>query len=396
MTTYPLTTLAPTVSSSGISIPAYEDIYQSLLASFKLIYGSDLYVAPDSQDGQMIAIFAKALHDSNQAAVAVFQSFSPTYAQGVGLSSNVKINGIARLIASNSTCDVTIVGQVGSTISNGVVQDVSGHRWNLPTTVVIPISGSIVVTATCSDLGAINAAPGELTKIATPTLGWQTVTNVTAASPGAAIETDAQLRARQTVSTSLPSRTVFEGTIGAVANVTGVTHFQGYENDTDITNADGIPSHSIFIVVEGGDAAAIGQAISDHKTPGTGTYGNTTEVIYDVYGIPNVIKFSRPTLTTIKVQLQIHPLAGFLSSFEDQIKQSVAASINSLQIGDDVIINRLYIPANLPGTNEGLTYDVQLIEIGVSGGTLETTNIVIPIDSLAVCDYTTDVTIVIA
>ena len=172
MTTYPLPTLAATITSTGISAPSYADIYQSLQASFQAIYGSDSYIDPDSQDGQMLAIFAQAMNDANNATIAAYNSFSPTTAQGTGLSSNVKINGLKRLVPSNSTVNVTIVGVAGTTITNGIVGDTAGNQWALPASVVVPGGGSIVVTATCTAPGAINAAPATVTSIVTPTQGW--------------------------------------------------------------------------------------------------------------------------------------------------------------------------------------------------------------------------------
>ena len=93
---YPLSTLGCTIRSVGISAPAYSDILASLTASAQSIFGSDIYLAPDSQDGELLAIFAKAIQDTNNATIAAYQAYSPTYAQGTGLSSVIKINGIAR------------------------------------------------------------------------------------------------------------------------------------------------------------------------------------------------------------------------------------------------------------------------------------------------------------
>ena len=140
-TTHPLPTLGPTIALAGMTVPSYSDIYQSLVASFKAIYGSDIYVAADSQDGQWLGVLAKAINDSNLAALAVFQSFSPTYSQGTQLSSLVKINGLDRLDSSRSTVDLTIGGDIGTVILNGVVKDVNGNKWDLPATVTIPGSG---------------------------------------------------------------------------------------------------------------------------------------------------------------------------------------------------------------------------------------------------------------
>ena len=62
-------------------------------------YGSDAVLTPDSQDGQLLAVFAQAIYDNGQALIAIYNSFSPATAQGAGLSSLVKINGLARDVA---------------------------------------------------------------------------------------------------------------------------------------------------------------------------------------------------------------------------------------------------------------------------------------------------------
>ncbi|QEL21721.1 hypothetical protein FQV39_03360 [Bosea sp. F3-2] len=130
----------------------------------------------------------------------------------------------------------------------------------------IPIdTPTMVALEVLNDVAGVTALPGMVTGIGTPTRGWQSVTNSAAAVIGQPVELDAQLRKRQTVSTALPSLTVFEGTIGAVASITGVDRLKGYENDTGTTDANGIPAHSISLVVQGGDATAIAQAIAAKK-----------------------------------------------------------------------------------------------------------------------------------
>ena len=128
------------------------------------------------------------------------------------------------------------------------------------------------------------------------------------------METDAELRRRQAISTALPSLTVFEGTLGAVASIPGVTRSRGYENDGGVPDADGIPGHSICMVVEGGDTAAIAEAIAAKKGPGAGTYGTTEALVRDKFGVPNVIKFFRPVETPVYATVTIRPFPGYLST----------------------------------------------------------------------------------
>ncbi|WP_079218939.1 baseplate J/gp47 family protein [Herbaspirillum robiniae] len=328
-----ITTTAPTIDANGITAPTYAEVLDFLKTKYRSIYGEDTYLESDSKDGQLLGVFASSINDSNAVAIAIYRSFSPSSAQGDALASNVKINGIKKNSASFSTADLLIEGQAGTTINNGSARDQNGNMWALPSSVTIPPGGTITVTATCAVLGAIAAAAGTIIVINTPTRGWQNVTNPADAVEGAAIESDAALRARQKISTAIPSLTVFDGIVGAVAGVSGVSRYRGYENDTNATDANGIPAHSIALVVEGGDAVAIAQAIAAKKPPGTGTYGTTAEVVTDVYGRPITIRLFRPTDGPITAVLTIKALTGYTSVIGVAAQQAIVDYINGTGIG---------------------------------------------------------------
>lgn len=361
MTTYPLPTLACTVDANGITAPDFNDILESLKASYRSIYGSDVYLEPDSQDGQWIAINATAINDANAAAIAVYNQFSPSTAVGNGLSSIVKTNGINRRVATKSTVDVTLVGQNGTVITNGAVGDTLGNTWLLPASVTIPSAGTITVTATCSVDGDLTAAVGTVTRILTPTRGWQTVTNGSAAAPGVAVETDGQLRQRQSISAALPALTALQGVRAAVGALTGVQDVAAFENDTNVTDSNGLPPHSMSMVVQGGDVTEIAETIALKKTPGTYTHGTTSEVVYDEQGMPLTIRFYRPTVVRVIGELTITALPGWQAPTAVDIVAAIVAAINDDAIGADVYLSKLYTPANLPDDPRGVTYDIPAV-----------------------------------
>ncbi|HHG9944821.1 TPA: baseplate J/gp47 family protein [Yersinia enterocolitica] len=373
------------VSATGITAPDFETIRSTLVSYFQEIYGTDSYLDADSKDGQMVSIYALAIHDANNSAIAVYNSFSPATAVGNGLSSNVKINGIQRSKETNSTVDLLITGSVGLEITNGAARDADGIRWDLPASVIIGLDGTATATAICSVPGAIVALSNTVREIATPTRGWLSVNNPTGATPGKPVEMDAELRARQTSSVALPSRTVLDGILGAIAGISGVERYRGYENDTSITDANGIPSHSISLVVDGGDATQIAQAIALKKGPGSGTYGTTTIPITDKYGIVHPIHFFRKGTVLIYARLEIKALVGYTSSIGTQIQNAIAEYINAIEIGEPVRINSLYLPAQLNGSAERLTYDITLLQIGISPLELLEENIPISFNDAAAC-----------
>lgn len=368
-------TFAIQITENGVIAPTYEESLSFFQGVFQSIYGQDVNLDSDTSDGQMVAILAKAYTDACAQIVASYAGYAPSTASGVQLSSVVKVNGIARYVATQSTADVQIVGQAGTVISGGIVEDDNGYRWNLPDSVVIPINGEITVTATCQEQGSIAAAPNTITQIITPTLGWQSVTNPDSATEGNPVETDAQLRQRQSQSVALPSRSVTEGIIAGIEALTGVVGINWDDNDTDETDSNGVPAHSIAVVVDGGDAQEIAQTILLKKGPGCGTYGDTTIAVTDSYGRTNNISFSRPDLVQVKVQVTIQPLSGYETDIGNQIQKAVTNYINGLGIGESVILTRLYLPASLCGTNMIQYYKLVSVEIAQGDGGYSTSDI---------------------
>lgn len=379
--------LSATVTAEGISAPDYQTVLDTITGYFQQIYGSDAYLEPDSKDGQMVALMALAIHDANNTAISVYRSFSPATALGDALTSNVKINGITRRSATNSTVDLLLTGTVGTTITNGSVRDTNSVVWNLPATVVIGSDGTVVATATCANSGAVAAVAGSVNGINTPTRGWASVTNPLAATVGVAAETDAELRVRQSQSVALASLTPFDAVDGAIANVEGVTRHKLFENDTEATDSNGLPPHSISAIVEGGDALEIAHTIRSTKGQGVSTYGTTAIMVTDKYGNPYTIRFSRPVDVPIYVSITLKALTGYSSQVGDEIKAAVAAYINSLPIGDSVLLSRVYSPANLGVVSGGNAryYDIIELLIGRSADDVAAANVVVAYDESASC-----------
>lgn len=382
------------IDDTGYHFADFPTIRQWLVEQYQGIYGADVYLQPDSQDGQLLSVFAQALYDTAALGASDYNSFSPSTAQGVGLSRNVKINGLERQSPSHSTAELVIVGSAGTIITDGVAQDTLQQKWNLPSPTTIPDAGTITVTATAQTEGAVQAEAATITTIFTPTLGWQTVNNPAVATAGAPVETDAELRVRQTESTANPSLTVVDGTAGAILNTEGVQKQRTYENDTGSTDGNGIPAHSICSVVSGGNDVDVAQVIALHKTPGAGTFGDTTELVYDAHGMPLNISFQRAEVATVQCTVTLAAGIGWSSSYEDLIKAAVAAFINAGRIGDTVLYTKMFGAAYLPGA-PGLSYDIATITLGKNGGGESAANVSLDFDENPTCDVSTDVTVIV-
>ena len=328
---------APFIDDAGLHIPSYIDIRDDLIEQFKQIYGQDIYLENDSQDYQMISAFALKTYDTMQMLQIIYNNRSPKTAIGTSLDSIVKMNGITRKKASYSTCVLTLTGDIGTVIANGICEDESGYKWYLPANITFE-NETIDIAAQCEDIGAIEATIGTINKIYTPQKGWISVINKVNAVAGEPVETDEQLRQRQSLSVAIPGQNMLNSTIAGIASIEGVTRYKVYDNDTNITDNNGIPSHSIAAVVEGGLDYDIAEQIYIRKGPGGGTYGTTSVNYTNDDGLPNVVKFSRPSYININVDIKIKPNIGYTTNIADEIKISIENYILNLDIGCDVTI----------------------------------------------------------
>lgn len=375
-----------TIDQLGIHKPTYAECLDYFQTSFKGNYGQDIYIDNDAQDGQFLALIALALDDVNGESVAVYNSFSPSTAQGNGLSRVVKINGISRKIPSASTALLTIGGVAGTVIENGIATDINGVQWNLPASVTIPLEGQTLVTGTCAEIGAVRASANTINRIFTPVVGWQTVTNEQAADIGQPVELDGALRIRQSISTMVASRSIFEGTLGAVAEISGVTRFRGYENDTLFMDDVGVPANSIAIVIDGGNSQTIVNTIGVTKPPGIPTFGTTQGTYTDQYGIPHRIFYSPVVDVPVTWQATITKLTGYTSDIATSLKQELSDWTNSLGIGNSVDRAQGYLAAQLYGAPSSKMFRLTSLKIARDGNTLAEQNISMAYNEAPLCD----------
>jgi uncharacterized phage protein gp47/JayE len=367
------------IDSTGIHKPDFPKELQYFQSSYQGIYGQDIVISNDSQDGQFLGLLALTLDDCNNAAIACYNSFSPSTAQGTGLASVVKINGIAKKVPSYSHVSVVVSGVFGTTITNGVVADISGNQWNLPAIFTIPCAGQITITAVSTVQGAITTTAGPATMV-TPTFGWQSAAFAAAATPGAPVESDAALRVRQALSTALPSKTVLEGIIGAILALPNVARVVGYENDTALPDANGLPAHTISLVVDGGDSTAIATAIAIKKTPGCGTYGSIITPITNQYGVTKNIAYFPPENVNISYNVVVKALTGFTLDIKANIQSSIVVWNNALPIGAAILLTRVYMPAQLNGGAGSSTFELVSIAMARDGLTPVPNDILLAFD----------------
>ncbi len=336
----------PFIDETGLHLPTYQETLDHLNDRFRDIFGHDIYLGNDSQDYQANAEVADLWADMANLAQQVYNNRSIQTALGVSVDGLMKINGIKRLPASKSICDVTVSGTPGTKITGGLVSDKTGENVWAVEDCVIPAEGYINVTAACLTDGEIYADAGTLNKIVTQTQGWVSVVNPANALPGKPVESDPAAKARQAISTARPSKTVLMGLIGGIAEIPDVLRYKVYENDTGEFGYYGIPipEHSICVIAEGGDEQEIAEEIYLRKTPGCDTYGDVAVDVVStdpMLGEPPPMRFYRPAYVDVFVRVNIKERPGYVDRLAEEIKQAVSDFINSLDIGEDVSVSLL-------------------------------------------------------
>lgn len=383
-----LVSVAPVIDENGIMAPTFTDILIYLKEQYWLIYGEDAYLENDSLDGQFLGILALAISDVNAACVQVYNSFSPKTARSDALTRNVKINGIHRSQSTYSTADISITGQAGIAINNGIVGDSNGNNWLLPQFVTIGPSGVNTVTATAEKSGAVFAPAGSINSIVTPTRGWLGVSNQNSSSIGQDEEQDIKLRQRQALSVSIQSQSMLDGLRGAILALPNVTRCKIIENSTDATDENKIPCKSMCVIAYGGDSKEIAQLIHIKKSMGCGLYGNTEVTVLNTYGESDSIQFYRPDVVNISYKLNISTNDTYSADTGDVIKQLLAEYTNALDINDKITQNKLYGASNLYGAEQSQTYEVDNITIQANGIDF-TGDYILPFGAVAFCDLST-------
>lgn len=318
----------------------------------RAIFGQDIDLSSDTMDGQHISLFAEAIANLDELAELVWMSLDPDLAFGNSLSRLVKINGIERSQGAYSVVNLTITGTPLVLVPKGsIVSNTSGTVTVYTTEDVrIDETGTAIVEAMPSDMGAISASADTLTTIKTPLFGWSSVTNASSMIVGKLRETDQQLRERRRGSVSKGNRNMTEALWAKLSDLSGVIEVSVLENATQYTDSRGLPPHSIHVVISGGDEAQIAETIWASKTGGTFVAGTQDYTIIDELGNEQVMKFSRPVDVTTKVAVYITPLSGYSFSTANLIKQAVINYLNDdIAVGGDIINSALYTPLNAIG-----------------------------------------------
>ena len=185
----------------------------------------------------------------------------------------------------------------------------------------------------------------------------------------AAGESDASVRSRIRTSLAARSTNSYDALLAAVLNAKSIEDAKLYVNDTDTTDANGIPAHNIAVVTKYGTTKSVAQAIFDHKPPGIATYGSTTGTAKDAAGNSYAIHFTRYTDRPVFIYPFISVLpGGSQTAIEAAVVPAIRGFVVKLSIGEALNIPQLY--GVIYGADPALasTFVVTDIQVAEPGG----------------------------
>lgn len=341
------------LTADGLVVETVEEIRDSIAADMKTAFGPQINTSSGAVIGQVSGIMAERYGTLWEAVQAVAGSMDPDQATGAALVGICAITGTKPLDPTESTVTLTLLGDAATVVDEGSLASVTGTEepfetladatlvaldaWTISTAYVVGdrvtnggngyvatgagtsagsggptteddaiTDGTVIwrfmgegeaavdVAAQASETGPIVATSGAITTIETPVSGWTSVINLLDATPGRAIEPDATLRIRREVELATAGTSPRDAIRADILAVSGVTACRVFSNVTDTTDGDGVPPHSVEVLVQGGADQDIWDQLLQSVAGGIRTHGTEVGTAVDSEGNDQTVKFSRP------------------------------------------------------------------------------------------------------
>lgn len=318
------------IDAAGLQTKTQSELIAEFTLAMQTIYGVDINLDQDTPDGQMMMIFIQAVLDTLELLIQVYNMFDPDNAIGTILDQRVAINGIQRQAGTFTTTNVSLTATQSVTLFGldqtiepvYTVSDNAGNLWELMATISLVGPGVYPLLFQSAVPGEVLTVPNTITVPVTIVLGISAINNPTTyATLGINEETDAELKVRRQISVSLASQGYLAGLLAALENITGVESAFVYENNTSVPDGDGVPGHSIWVIVSGtGADADIANAIYRKRNAGAGMFGSISYVITQIDGTPFVVYWDIVVPETLFIKFTATSLDGINAPHIEEIR----------------------------------------------------------------------------
>lgn len=375
------------LSATGFEAKALATIQDEITAAIHAAISPTLNLSATSVMGQFIGTTSSQIRQAWEAAQANYAARDIDQATGDALTGLCALTGTVRRAATYSTVLMTITLAAGTYPAGTLIVYPVGSPADLFDNDEEIVTAGATLTGqafTAQESGAVRANAATLTVIANPVSGFSSPTNPAEATLGQAIETDAELRARQRAELARKGSHTVDAIRTDIADALPASTVLVFENDTDAT-VDGIPPHSIecLISLGSGDTAAEARtAIFLAKPAGIQAYGTTSGTVTDDQGNTHTIAYTAPTPVPIYIDLTLSVLSGVYAG-DTVVKEAITDWCDAnLGVGNDVLKARIeYLCLGVAGVVDAAA------ELGLSAGAgTSAANYVIAARELATVD----------
>ena len=244
-----------------------------------------------------------------------------------GLSKVVKPDGY-KVSVNESSITLDIICESSSRSGILVLSD------NLTTSSVTTLADFATV-----EYGKLIFPNGTITVMITNISGFNAVENLIEPTYGRLQETDVELRHSYLAKSAIRSTRMIDSICSQlINNVPNVESATGYENDTDDTDKEGRPPHSVEIIVDGGDETSIASIILDKKAAGIQTFGSITVNVATEYGDSIPVSFNRPEYIYVWMKVTLDADKSYLpTNYANLTIESIVEDASKLQAGDNML-----------------------------------------------------------
>lgn len=374
------------LTATGFVLRTYDDILNDKIQRAKELFGEEVDTSDLTPLGKFIRINAYDQALAEEEIEAVFYARFPNTASGQNLDRLLPFVAITRNQAAAAVYSVRFQGAAGHTIETGFLVGTDTELTFYTTEdATIGEDGTCTVPVCCTEPGTVgNINASAINQAVNPEANIEAVAGLECLSAGADAESDADLRIRFKESVTGSGSCNVNAIRAALLRIPTVKFAAVVENEDDTADADGRPPHSFECYVLGGDdyTQEIAEAIFDKRPIGVKTVGDKAITIKDASGNDRVVKFSSTQNVGITVRVKIKTTTLYPGDGAAQVQANVANHINSLGIGNSVILSSLYGPIH---SVAGVA-DVVSLELSTDGGSTYTvSNVDVPQYGVAVC-----------
>lgn len=362
------------LTPTGYNAPDITELVENMSANAQALFGPLIDTSADSALGHFIGVTALEIVKNYEDLIEFYSNINPNTAEGRMLENISLFGGIVRRDKAFSTGIVEFTGPVGTLIPTGLVLHVAGEpsrRFTVRQQQTIGPDGTVRAQVISEVEGSIAAPAGTLTEfdVEIPDVTVNNDTDITLGTDE--IESDSELRARRNNTLSVGGNGTPAAIRASLEQIAGVTTARVITNPTHsyVPRGDGVydrPPHSIECVVEGGDENTIIETIALTKSASTDAFGLLMAFYQDLIGNLHQIRFSRPQIIdiTVDVSYRVYSEEIFPEDGEAKMTQAILdfATLEYV-LGKDVLRDRLYTPCMTVSGVGNLDIEIDSVEI---------------------------------